>query len=102
MNSKKVDNRTDARNSSVKACFRLKLKLDPEIISFQEQCAVTERRQNLLQAEIDELRVAVEQADKGRKMAEIELMEAAERANLLHSQNTALGKYHLCHNLCVI
>ena len=59
---------------------------------FQEQCAVTERRQNLLQAEIDELRVAVEQADKGRKMAEIELMEAAERSNLLHSQNTALGK----------
>ena len=52
---------------------------------------MTERRQNLLQAEIDELRVAVEQADKGRKMAEIELMEAAERANLLHSQNTALG-----------
>jgi len=42
------------------------------------------------------LRVAVEQADKGRKMAEIELMEATERANLLHSQNTALGKLLLC------
>ena len=53
---------------------------------------MTERRQNLLQAEIDELRVAVEQADKGRKMAEIELMEATERSNLLHSQNTALGQ----------
>merc|ERR1712149_114142 len=57
----------------------------------KEQCAVTERRQNLLQAEIDELRVSVEQAEKGRKMAEQELMEANERANLLHAQNTALA-----------
>merc|ERR1711990_724182 len=57
----------------------------------KEQCAVTERRQNLLQAEIDELRCSVEQADKGRKVAEQELMEANERATLLHTQNTALA-----------
>merc|ERR1739848_623032 len=64
---------------------------DRQADDIKEQCAVTERRQNLLQAEIDELRVSVEQADKGRKMAEQELMEANERANLLHSQNTALA-----------
>merc|ERR1712130_736507 len=57
----------------------------------KEQAAVTDRRVNLLQAEIDELRSAVEQADKGRKGAEQELMEANERANLLHTQNTALA-----------
>ena len=55
------------------------------LIPFQE------RRQNLLQAEIDELRCSVEQAEKGRKMAEQELLEATERANLLHSQNQALA-----------
>merc|ERR1712157_710274 len=42
----------------------------------KEQAAVTDRRVNLLQAEIDELRSAVEQAEKGRKGAEQELMEA--------------------------
>ncbi|CBY35447.1 unnamed protein product [Oikopleura dioica] len=57
----------------------------------KEQTAVTDRRVNLLQAEIDELRSAVEQAEKGRKAAEQELMEANERANLLHTQNTALA-----------
>jgi chromosome segregation ATPase len=57
----------------------------------KEQAGVTDRRVNLLQAEIDELRSAVEQADKGRKGAEQELMEANERANLLHTQNTALA-----------
>ncbi|CBY10156.1 unnamed protein product [Oikopleura dioica] len=58
----------------------------------KEQTAVTDRRVNLLQAEIDELRSAVEQAEKGRKAAEQELMEANERANLLHTQNTALAQ----------
>lgn len=32
----------------------------------------------------------MEQADKGRKGAESELLEASERSNLLHTQNTAL------------
>merc|ERR1712149_155575 len=64
---------------------------DRQADDIKEQCAVTERRQNLLQAEIDELRSAVEQAEKGRKGAEQELMEANERANLLHTQNTALA-----------
>ena len=36
------------------------------------------------------LRSSLEQADKGRKGAESELLEASERSNLLHTQNTAL------------
>lgn len=33
---------------------------------------------------------SLEQAERGRKVAENELMEVSERANLLHTQNTAL------------
>merc|ERR1712160_112279 len=40
--------------------------------------------------EIEELRNAVEQAERGRKLAETELNESNERSNLLHTQNTAL------------
>nr|XP_002119856.2 myosin heavy chain, cardiac muscle isoform [Ciona intestinalis] len=56
----------------------------------QEQSAVIERRGNLLTAEIEELRSALEQAERGRKLAETELLESSERSNLLHTQNTAL------------
>merc|ERR1712193_236524 len=35
-----------------------------------EQCAVVERRANLLQSELDEMRAALEQAERGRKLAE--------------------------------
>merc|ERR1719492_728559 len=52
--------------------------------------AVIERRSNLLTGEIEELRNAVEQAERGRKLAETELNESNERSNLLHTQNTAL------------
>merc|ERR1712154_365510 len=55
-----------------------------------EQMAVVERRSNLLAGEIEELRNAVEQAERGRKLAETELNESNERSNLLHTQNTAL------------
>merc|ERR1739848_956685 len=55
-----------------------------------EQMAVIERRSNLLGGEIEELRNAVEQAERGRKLAETELNESSERSNLLHTQNTAL------------
>merc|ERR1712168_1246380 len=55
-----------------------------------EQVAVIERRANLLQGELDELRGALEQAERGRKLAESELLEANERGGLLHTQNTAL------------
>ncbi|XP_077581880.1 myosin, heavy chain 7B, cardiac muscle, beta a [Stigmatopora nigra] len=57
---------------------------------FKEQVTMTERRNNLLAAEVEELRVLLEQTDRSRKMAENELLEASERVNLLHSQNTGL------------
>uniref|UniRef100_A0A3Q2Y018 Myosin tail domain-containing protein n=1 Tax=Hippocampus comes TaxID=109280 RepID=A0A3Q2Y018_HIPCM len=41
-------------------------------------------------AEIEELRVALEQTDRSRKLAEAELVDASERVTLLHSQNTNL------------
>merc|ERR1712038_1693075 len=55
-----------------------------------EQMAVVERRSALLTGEIEELRNGVEQAERGRKLAETELNESSERSNLLHTQNTAL------------
>merc|ERR1712193_97249 len=45
---------------------------------------------NLLQSELDEMRAALEQAERGRKLAEGELLESNERGGLLHTQNTAL------------
>uniref|UniRef100_A0A669CFT3 Myosin, heavy chain 7B, cardiac muscle, beta a n=1 Tax=Oreochromis niloticus TaxID=8128 RepID=A0A669CFT3_ORENI len=56
----------------------------------KEQVAVTERRNNLLTAEVEELRAMLEQNDRSRKLAEHDLLEATERVNLLHSQNTGL------------
>lgn len=47
---------------------------------------VTERRNNLLAAEVEELRVQLEQNERSRKLAEHELLETTERVNLLHSQ----------------
>ncbi|XP_063000994.1 myosin-7B [Elgaria multicarinata webbii] len=56
----------------------------------KEQAAALERRNNLMMAEVEELRAALEQSERGRKLAEQELLEATERVNLLHSQNTGL------------
>ncbi|MBN3313470.1 MYSS protein, partial [Atractosteus spatula] len=56
----------------------------------KEQVAMVERRNNLMQAEIEELRAALEQTERGRKVAEQELIDASERVQLLHSQNTSL------------
>ncbi|KAM4598702.1 myosin-4-like [Polymixia lowei] len=56
----------------------------------KEQVAMSERRSTLVQAEIEEVRVALEQTEKSRKMAEQELLDANERVQLLHSQNTSL------------
>merc|ERR1712149_104629 len=55
-----------------------------------EQVAVVDRRANLLQSELDEMRAALEQAERGRKLAEGEHLESNERGGLLHTQNTAL------------
>ncbi|XP_065604702.1 myosin heavy chain, skeletal muscle, adult isoform X2 [Cyrtonyx montezumae] len=56
----------------------------------KEQVAMVERRANLLQSEIEELRAALEQTERSRKVAEQELMDASERVQLLHTQNTSL------------
>ncbi|XP_078426857.1 myosin-4-like [Cetorhinus maximus] len=56
----------------------------------KEQLALIERRCNLQLAEIEEIRAALEQTDRARKVAEQELVDASERVQLLHSQNTSL------------
>ncbi|XP_018086234.1 myosin-4 [Xenopus laevis] len=56
----------------------------------KEQVAVIERRNNLFQAEIEENRAALEQTERSRKIAEQELLDASERLQLFHSQNTSL------------
>ncbi|XP_056276491.1 myosin-7 [Pseudoliparis swirei] len=56
----------------------------------KENNAMVERRNNLLQAELEELRSALEQTERGRKLAEQELLDVSERVQLLHSQNTGL------------
>lgn len=52
----------------------------------KEQTAMMERRTGLLQAEVEELRSAVEQTERSRKLAEQELVDTSERAGLLHAQ----------------
>ncbi|MED6231507.1 Myosin-7 [Ataeniobius toweri] len=69
------------------------LQLDDALRSnddLKENIAIVERRNNLLQAELDELRSLVEQTERGRKLAEQELLDVSERVQLLHSQNTSL------------
>ncbi|KAK3513627.1 hypothetical protein QTP70_028915 [Hemibagrus guttatus] len=56
----------------------------------KENNAIVERRNALLQAEIEELRNLLEQTERGRKLAEQELLDISERVQLLHSQNTSL------------
>ncbi|XP_045343331.1 myosin-3 [Leopardus geoffroyi] len=56
----------------------------------KEQLAMVERRANLLQAEVEELRATLEQTERARKLAEQELLDANERVQLLHTQNTSL------------
>ncbi|NWW58607.1 MYH7 protein, partial [Ifrita kowaldi] len=56
----------------------------------KEQASALERRNNLLLAEVEELRAALEQSERSRKLAEQELVETTERVTLLHSQNTGL------------
>uniref|UniRef100_A0A8C9T475 Myosin-7-like n=1 Tax=Scleropages formosus TaxID=113540 RepID=A0A8C9T475_SCLFO len=69
------------------------MQLDDSIRSnddLKENTAIVERRNNLLQAELEELRSMVEQTERGRKLAEQELLDVNERVQLLHSQNTSL------------
>uniref|UniRef100_A0A5F9CD17 Myosin heavy chain 7B n=1 Tax=Oryctolagus cuniculus TaxID=9986 RepID=A0A5F9CD17_RABIT len=56
----------------------------------REQSQALERRAALVAAELEELRAVLEQGERSRRLAEQELLEATERLNLLHSQNTGL------------
>ncbi|XP_063312179.1 myosin-1B-like [Pelobates fuscus] len=56
----------------------------------KEQLAIVERRNNLMTVEIEEMRTALEQTERGRKVAEQELLDVTERVQLLHTQNTSL------------
>ncbi|EPY86765.1 Myosin heavy chain, skeletal muscle, adult 1 isoform 29-like protein [Camelus ferus] len=56
----------------------------------KEQLAMVERRANLMQAETEELRASLEQTERSRRVAEQELLDASERVQLLHTQNTSL------------
>lgn len=52
----------------------------------REQIVLLERRCSLMTAEEEELRGILEQTDRARKTAEHELVEAAERVNMLSTQ----------------
>lgn len=52
----------------------------------REQIVLMERRCSLMTAEEEELHGILEQTDHARKMAEHELVEVAERVNLLSTQ----------------
>lgn len=52
----------------------------------KEQLAIVERRNSLMMAENEEIRAALEQSERSRKLAEQELIDASERIQLLHSQ----------------
>ena len=70
----------------------LTLKLDEtqqKTDDLHEQESVADKRVTLMTTEIEELRNAVEQGEKCRKQAESDLMEANERSNMLHTQNSA-------------
>uniref|UniRef100_A0AAZ3S8U0 Myosin motor domain-containing protein n=1 Tax=Oncorhynchus tshawytscha TaxID=74940 RepID=A0AAZ3S8U0_ONCTS len=72
---------------------QLKLHLDEALRSqedLRDQAAMVERRSSLMQAEVEELRAALEQTERSRKMAEQELTDTCERVGLLHSQNINL------------
>ncbi|KAJ7407281.1 hypothetical protein WISP_127611 [Willisornis vidua] len=56
----------------------------------KEQLAMVERRNNLMTTEMEEMRAAMEQTERARKVSEQELTDASERVQLLHSQNTSL------------
>ncbi|XP_067403969.1 LOW QUALITY PROTEIN: myosin-13-like [Emydura macquarii macquarii] len=56
----------------------------------KEQLATADRRNNLVMTELEEMRAALEQSERARKVSEQELTDASERRQLLHSQNTSL------------
>ncbi|KAK2091894.1 Myosin-15 [Saguinus oedipus] len=56
----------------------------------KDQVAMAERRNSLLQSELEELRSLQEQTERGCRLSEQELLEATERISLFYTQNTSL------------
>ena len=56
----------------------------------KESYALSHRRAEILTGEISEMRGNLEQIERSRKVAENELVESRDRANMLHQQNTSL------------
>lgn len=52
----------------------------------KEQLAIMERRNALLLEELEEMKVALEQTERTRRLSEQELLDASDRVQLLHSQ----------------
>lgn len=52
----------------------------------KEQLAIVERRAALMTTEIEEMRAALEQSDRCRKMAEQEVVDVSEKIQFLHTQ----------------
>ncbi|XP_051006310.1 myosin-15 [Acomys russatus] len=71
----------------------LQQQLDDSVFQnkdLKEHVALAEQHNTLLQSEVEELRSLQEQTERGRKLAEKELLEATEQINLFHTQNTSL------------
>ncbi|KAG7174239.1 Myosin heavy chain, muscle-like 14 [Homarus americanus] len=57
---------------------------------YREQCAISERRANTLQGDLEESRTLLEQSDRGRRYAESELSDCQEQLNMITAQNNSL------------
>ncbi|XP_078700164.1 myosin-7-like isoform X1 [Branchiostoma floridae x Branchiostoma belcheri] len=57
----------------------------------REHLAMSERRSNMLTAELEELRNGLDQAERARKMTEAELVESSDRVGELSAQNASLA-----------
>ncbi|XP_048201768.1 myosin-15 [Perognathus longimembris pacificus] len=71
----------------------LQVQLDDSIhlnSDLKEQVTLAEQRNSLLQSELEELRCLQEQTERGRRLAEKELLEVTEKINLFHTQNISL------------
>ncbi|XP_067938044.1 myosin heavy chain, striated muscle-like isoform X3 [Watersipora subatra] len=85
--------RADAEKSCKKYQYDFKdlqTSLEDEIRQrdeLREQHALSERRCTMFNGEIEEMRTLLEQAERGRKSAESELLEAADRVNELSASN---------------
>ncbi|KAM9597439.1 LOW QUALITY PROTEIN: myosin-13-like [Trichechus inunguis] len=56
----------------------------------KEQLAIVDCRNGLLVEELEETKVTLEQTERTRRLSEQELLDASDRVQLLHSQNTSL------------